>query len=62
MKLLGIKIKMFELQLTQAKLAKKLGISTNSLNLKLNGKREFTYSELKKLTDILNVDANYFFN
>ncbi len=62
MNLLGIKIKMFELQLTQAKLAKKLGISTNSLNLKLNGKREFTYSELKKLTDILNVDANYFFN
>lgn len=62
MNLLGIKIKMFELQLTQAKLAEKLGISTNSLNLKLNGKREFTYSELKKLTDILNVDANYFFN
>jgi transcriptional regulator with XRE-family HTH domain len=62
MNLKKIKIKMIELELTQLKLAQKMAISPASLNLKLNGKRDFTVTELRNLCLILHVDPNYFFN
>ncbi len=47
-------------------LAKRLGISYNTLTKKLNGKREFNINELWKLKEILDMDielcANVFFN
>ncbi|WZL82649.1 helix-turn-helix transcriptional regulator [Vallitaleaceae bacterium 9-2] len=48
---------------TQATLSKKMGITEQSLNAKLNGKRDFTLSELIRLIDILNIENpnEYFF-
>lgn len=47
-------------------LAKKLGISYNTLTKKLNGQREFGIKEILKIKEILNLDidlcANIFFN
>ena len=41
--------------LTQSEVANKLGITFQSLNLKINNKREFTQSEICKLCDILKI-------
>lgn len=57
-KLLG---KRKEVGLTQEQIAKEMGINPATYNLKEQGKREFTASELVKLCKILNVDINYFF-
>lgn len=38
-------------------LAKKVGISYNSLTNKLNGKSEFSASEVSRIKDILNLDV-----
>lgn len=48
---------------TQAEIAKKLGVSKTTFNNKLNGKSEFTASEIKKLVLILDIDdiIAYFF-
>lgn len=47
-------------------LAKKIGISYNTLTNKLNGKGEFSAIEISKIKDILNLDvklsSNIFFN
>lgn len=47
-------------------LAKRLGISYNTLTKKLNGKREFNINELWKLKEILDMDnelcADVFFS
>lgn len=50
-----IKGKIVEHGLSQAKVAQLLGISTNSLNSKLNGKVEFTICEATNLIEILNI-------
>lgn len=57
--------KMVELRVTQGDLAKELGISPSTLNLKLNGKREFTLSEIwriKLALNLENTDAYFFSN
>lgn len=47
-------------------LAKELGISYNTLTKKLNGQREFSFTEITKMQKIFNLDilsfANIFFN
>lgn len=51
-KLLGI---MAEQDITQAKLAKEIGISKNTLNAKLRLKRPFTSTEIYKICDVLHI-------
>lgn len=41
--------------LTQQEVAEKIGISYQSLSLKINNKREFKQSEISKLCEILNI-------
>ena len=47
-------------------IAKKLGISYNTLTKKLNGQREFSINEIIKIKEIFDLDedlcANIFFN
>lgn len=61
-KLLGL---MKEKQVTQLELAKKLGIATPTLSLKLNNKARFKQSEIVAICDFLGIDAgnigSYFF-
>lgn len=61
-KLLGL---MKEKQITQLELAKKLGIATPTLSLKLNNKARFKQSEIVTICDILGIDGgsigSYFF-
>jgi transcriptional regulator with XRE-family HTH domain len=61
-KLLGL---MKEKQITQLELAKKLGITTPTLSLKLNNKARFKQSEIVTICDFLGIDAgsigSYFF-
>jgi len=52
---LKLKALMVEKGFTQQQLAKKLGISEQSLNYKINNKREFKASEIQALTKILDV-------
>lgn len=52
---LKLKALMVEKGFTQEQLAKKLGISEQSLNYKINNKREFKASEIQALTKILDV-------
>ena len=40
--------------LTQADVAKKLGINVKSYNFKENGKSKFTLKELRKMSEIFN--------
>ena len=40
---------------TQKELANKLGISFQSINMKINNKRQFKASEISKLSKILNI-------
>ncbi len=58
-----IKAKMVELGLTQAKLAEMLKMSTTSLNNKLQGKCEFTASEIFSMSHFLDIENkdDYFF-
>lgn len=60
---LKLKALMVEKGFTQEQLAKKLGISEQSLNYKINNKREFKASEIQALTkslDVQDVDSIFF--
>lgn len=67
-KLIGkrLKILMLEKQIKRSYLAKKMGISYNTLTQKLNGQREFSAIEIAKIKCLLDLDdelsANIFFN
>lgn len=50
---------MFKHKMSQAKLAEKLNLSTQSVHLKINGAREFTQSELVSIADIFQVTVDY---
>lgn len=56
--------KIVEKGYTQEKLAKEVGISSNSLSRKLLGKREFTLTEVVSICKILGITdpVNIFFN
>ena len=50
-----LKGKMVEAGYTQGQLAKKIGVSENTLTRKLNGKRDFTIGEVDRICDILSI-------
>ena len=58
-----IKGLMTENGISQQKLSFMIGISTQSLNAKLQGKREFTVSEAQKICEVLDIRdvESYFF-
>lgn len=61
---LRLKAMMMEKGLTQEQLAKRLNISEQTMNYKINNKREFKASEIQALTKILdipNVDVDGIF-
>ena len=51
-----LKGKMTERHVSQAELAKCLGITVQALNAKLNGRSPFILEEVVKITDILSLD------
>lgn len=55
-----IKGKMKELEITQADVAKDLGIATSTANQKINNVRPFDLDEAEKLSEILHIDAGEF--
>ncbi|GAA0181008.1 helix-turn-helix transcriptional regulator [Clostridium sediminicola] len=56
MNLRKLKGKIVEADMTQEDLAKKLGISVQALNAKLNKRSTFTIIEVSKMIDILNIE------
>lgn len=59
MKSRNIKSLMIKYSFNQVTLSEYLGISLQSLNLKLNGKREFKESELISMADLFKVTVDY---
>lgn len=61
-----VKILMTKKQIKRSYLAKKMGISYNTLTKKINGEAEFSALEITKIKSLLNLDdelsANIFFN
>lgn len=53
-----LKSKRVLFDLTQAEIAKELGITIKSYNAKENGKREFTLDEAKKISSLLKLNLN----
>lgn len=53
-----IKLRMFEMGLTQAKLSKLLGVSPSRVSEYLNGKSEPTLQVARTISKKLNIDAN----
>ena len=51
-----VKGRIVELYGTQGNLAKKLGISKNSMSKKLTGKTEFSQSDIEKWAGFLNIE------
>lgn len=58
-----VKGRMREKGLTQAVVARRLGMSTQAFSSKVNGKTDFRLSELEALCNILDINdpAAYFF-
>lgn len=56
MNVLKLKGKIAEEGKTQVELAKRLNISTQSFNAKLNGRSVFDIEEVKKLIDVLKIE------
>ena len=55
---LALKAKIVEAGLNLNIIAEKLGISRNSLYMKMNNKRDFSASEICKLVEILHLTPN----
>lgn len=51
--------KMVEEGITQSALAHSMGLSRATMSLKMNGKRDFTLTELKIIVKLLNIDDPY---
>jgi HTH-type transcriptional regulator/antitoxin HigA len=54
-----IELRMYEMKLTQSKLAKQLGVTDAKLSLILNGKRSPDVSFLKAVHEKLQIDAAF---
>lgn len=52
-----LKAKMVENGLTQRSLARDMGISKNTMNLKINGISPFTVDELQKMCALLGLES-----
>ena len=50
-----------ENEITQAKLAKVIGITPPNLNEKLNGRRDFKVSEIQAIANYFKKEIGYFF-
>lgn len=55
----NIKAEMGRHGLTIKELATNLGLSTNSVSFKLNGKREFTLSEIERIACLFGCSLDY---
>lgn len=55
----NIKAEMGRHNLTIKELATNLGLSTNSVSFKLNGKREFTLSEIERIACLFDCSLDY---
>lgn len=51
-----LKAALAERGMNQAQLARKIGISTNSMSRKMNGKRDFTLSEVLAISHALQLE------
>ena len=61
MEILKFKGWLVEHQIKQADLAELLGITSENVNAKLNGRQEFTLSQVKKICDTYGISADDFF-
>lgn len=59
MKYPNIKAEMGRHNITIKELAQNLKLSTNSVSFKLNGKREFTLSEIEEIANLFNCSLDY---
>ena len=55
----NIRAEMGRNHLTIKQLASCLGLSTNTVSFKLNGKREFTLSEIMRMADLFHCSLDY---
>ena len=55
----NIRAEMGRNHLTIKQLASRLGLSTNTVSFKLNGKREFTLSEIERLANMFDCSLDY---
>ncbi|MEY8229967.1 helix-turn-helix transcriptional regulator [Blautia coccoides] len=55
----NIRAEMGRHDLTIKELAVKLGLSSNSVSFKLNGKREFTLSEIEHIANMFGCSLDY---
>ena len=61
MEILKFKGWLVEHQIKQADLAELLGITVESVNAKVNGRQEFTLSQVKKMCETYGISADDFF-
>lgn len=61
MEILKFKGWLVEHQIKQSDLAELLGIAPENVNAKLNGRQEFTLSQVKKICDTYGISADDFF-
>ena len=56
----ALKVRMTEMEVTQASVAEKIGLSLSRFNAKVHGWRgaEFTLQEIQKMKTILKLDAD----
>lgn len=55
----NIRVEMKRHDLTLKELATNLGLSTKSITFKLNGKREFTLSEIERIANMFGCSLDY---
>ncbi len=53
-----LKGKIVEAGITQGELAKRIGISQNTLTRKLTGRRDFTIGEIDRICNVLQITDN----
>ncbi len=61
MEILKFKGWLVEHRIRQAELAELLGITVENVNSKLNGRQEFTLSQVKKICETYSISADDFF-
>lgn len=58
----NIEIELLKRKMTRKRLAEEIGISESALRNKIKGRAEFTFSECKKIADLLdNLPWDYLF-
>lgn len=57
-----VKARLAELGYTQKDLAECLGVQTNTLSIKLSGKRKLNVDEISNICEYLKTEPNYLFS